>query len=570
MNGLKTPARRPATWPFVWITGFLAAGAGAIIPWIALALHEENIEALESPLLLSVARQLEAGPRGLYGPYGGDNPLVLIHAPLYYRLAAIVALPVSRMGFDPVTAALVAGRLLSTLGFMATLAAAYRVARLGGEAPRTGWWAALLVAGAPIFSGIPFEVRPDMLGIAFQTNGIALVLAALTTTPFREVKLNAAATCFAVAVCVKQQYAVAPLVSLALMVGARARGRLGLAPIVRCLSIALAIVVLYYGTEEWITAGRMSQSVLIAAGNVGRVHPADWSFAVNLLLGLIWKCVGPILLFAAAGLAMVSARRGCLRRACVIAGTITIGVVVALAASQFFVVRIGISALLVVGLIVVIASIIPACVLFEKSLLGDWLDRTLWAYFAAEMAFTMILWRLSTGGWYNYALQALVLACVLTARALSRAIDGAASWRPLIPAALAALAVPAYAFTDATQVLGKRAAESTALARVLANVQRSSTEIFFVDLPGANRVHGRIDLVYDSWLYPVFESIGFAEPRSIWLDEALATGPVRVVATTSRRGEIDGLKRTLPDLGYSLSKRVGPYFVWARQTHRTQ
>ena len=81
-------------------------------------------------------------------------------------------------------------------------------------------------------------------------------------------------------------------------------------------------------------------------------------------------------------------------------------------------------------------------------------------------------------------------------------------------------------------------------------MQRPSTEIFFVDLPGANRVHGRIDLVYDPWLYPVFESIGLAEPRSIWLEQALATGPVRVVATTSSRTEIDGLKRTLPELGY--------------------
>ena len=53
-------------------------------------------------------------------------------------------------------------------------------------------------------------------------------------------------------------------------------GRLGLASIVRCVSIALAIVVLYYGMEEWITAGRMSRSILVAAGSVGNVHPSDW------------------------------------------------------------------------------------------------------------------------------------------------------------------------------------------------------------------------------------------------------------------------------------------------------
>jgi hypothetical protein len=284
-----------------------------------------------------------------------------------------------------------------------------------------------------------------------------------------------------------------------------------------------------------------------------------------LLLVLIWKCVGPTLLLAAAGLALVSARRGPARRAFVIAGTSVIGVLVAFAAIQFFTVRIGISSLLVTGLIVVIAVVIPVCVDFEKALLGGRLDAALLAYWAAEMTFTLILWRLSTLGWYNYALQAVVIACVMTGRALSRAFDGAASWRPLFPTALAALAVPAFAFTDVNQILGKRGAENAALARVLDHVQRPAAAIFFVDQPGANRLHGRIELVYDPWLYPVFESVGLAEPRSMWLDQSVATGPVRVVVTTSSRTLFDGLNRSLPDLGYSLSKRVGPYFVWARQ-----
>jgi hypothetical protein len=219
-------------------------------------------------------------------------------------------------------------------------------------------------------------------------------------------------------------------------------------------------------------------------------------------------------------------------------------------------------------LLLVIAVIIPACALLEKSLLGGRLDAALWAFWAGELALTAVIWRHSTGGWFNYAIQTVIIASVLTARALARACDGAASSRPLIPAALAALAVPAFAFTDATQVLGKREADSALQSRLLAYVHRPSTEIFFVDRPGANRLHGRIDLVYDYWLYPVFESIGLAEPRSIWLDQALSTGPIRVVATTSHRGENDGLNRTLPDLGYSLSDRIGPYFIWARQTQR--
>ena len=71
---------------------------------------------MESPLMLSVARQLVVGPWELYGPFGGSNPLVLIHAPLYYRAAALLAWPMARAGLHPVDAARLAGRLISALG----------------------------------------------------------------------------------------------------------------------------------------------------------------------------------------------------------------------------------------------------------------------------------------------------------------------------------------------------------------------------------------------------------------------------------------------------------------------
>jgi hypothetical protein len=147
---------------------------------------------------------------------------------------------------------------------------------------------------------------------------------------------------------------------------------------------------------------------------------------------------------------------------------------------------------------------------------------------------------------------------------LARAFERAPSWHALFPVALAALAVPAFAFTDITQVLAKRRADRTEVARVLEYVQRPATEIFFVDLPGENRTHGRLELVYDPWLYPVFESIGLAEPRSIWLEKALSAGPVRTVVAPASRSTIDGLKRTLPELGYRAASRVGRYLVWTR------
>ena len=75
-------------WVSVWFTVVLAVSAAITVGfWLFTALGEADTESLESPLMLSVARQLMVGPGELYGPFGGRNPLVLIHAPLYYRVA---------------------------------------------------------------------------------------------------------------------------------------------------------------------------------------------------------------------------------------------------------------------------------------------------------------------------------------------------------------------------------------------------------------------------------------------------------------------------------------------------
>jgi hypothetical protein len=403
-----------------------------------------------------------------------------------------------------------------------------------------------------------------MLGIGLQTTGILLVLSALASEPIGVAKLTTAFAGFVVASCIKQQFVVAPGVSVLLLLVAWARGRLGLLPIMRCVLIGLTIVFLYYATEDWLTGGGMSQSVVIAAANVGRVHPSDWFAAGNLLLVLIWKCVGVILLLGAAGLAMVASQPGVGRKALFTMGTLLVALVVALVGFQLNVANTRVGELIVLGLILVIALVIPACGLWERSRFFGSLDAALWAYLAGELALTAVLGRLSTGAWYNYAIQAVVIACIVTGRALARAVKEAPSWYSLIPVALAVLAVPAFAFTDVTEIVAKRRADRAQVARVLEYVQRPATEIFFVDLPGANRVHGRVDLVYDPWLYPVFESIGLAEARSMWLEKALEAGPVRAVVTASSRPEIDGLSRTLPELGYRAPKRVGAFLVWTR------
>ena len=85
-----------------WITTVLTASAVVFLVFrVSLGLGEADTDLYESPLMLSVARQLIAGPTDLYGPFGGRNPLVLIHAPLYYRLAALTAWPMARRGCTP-------------------------------------------------------------------------------------------------------------------------------------------------------------------------------------------------------------------------------------------------------------------------------------------------------------------------------------------------------------------------------------------------------------------------------------------------------------------------------------
>ena len=80
-----------------WITAFLAISAAIVFGYhLVLAVGAADTETMESSMMWSVARQFTEGPEGLYGPYGAKNPLVLIHAPLYYRLAALSARPLPR------------------------------------------------------------------------------------------------------------------------------------------------------------------------------------------------------------------------------------------------------------------------------------------------------------------------------------------------------------------------------------------------------------------------------------------------------------------------------------------
>src|SRR5690349_18737932 len=92
--------RRPARAALIWGTLALAALAQVgFNAWIGLG--PDDSEHLETTRVMAAARQLTDGPSGLYGPYSGANPWVLIQAPLYYRLTGLAAWPLVVQGQDP-------------------------------------------------------------------------------------------------------------------------------------------------------------------------------------------------------------------------------------------------------------------------------------------------------------------------------------------------------------------------------------------------------------------------------------------------------------------------------------
>jgi len=531
-----------------------------------MALEPDDVEASESPLLLAVARQLTHGPGELYGPFGERNPLVLIHPPLYYRLAASSAWPLARAGIRPEKAALVAGRTISLIGWGATLAGAFFLARFQAAPRIAGWWAILLAAATPVYGGLIVEVRPDMLGIALQTWGVVLFLGALQNKNTSDRLIMLAFVFFALAACVKQHLIVAAAVSMVLLVAACARRRVRFKVLAGAFLIDTLILFSYFGLEEWLTKGHMSKAVIVAARACSVFHPATWQFARDSMLVLSWKCVGLILLLATAALAGVVARSGVWSRLLAASGIALIGLVSTLTVIQSFAVSPQVSRAIVLGLVVTMVFLLPTSVhALRRAWRSGGVDIALTLYVFAELALTAYLWRLSTGGWFNYAIEAVVLISILTARAMARVVEHPLPKPAILGFLLAVLAVPAFALTDVKEIIARRRAESFLIEKLVDRLDASPGAVFFVDRPGFNRVYGRAELVHDPWLYPVFESIQLAEPRSAWLERALETGPVRTVVASSLASRIDGLSRSLPELGYTLRGRVGPWLVWVRQ-----
>ena len=384
--------RRAGGWALVWISVALALGAGSLVPWLRMALDTDDTEALESPLVLAVARQLVEGPWGLYGPYGEQNPLVLIHAPLYYRLAAVLAWPLARAGLDPVSAALVAGRSLSVLGLLATLVAAFRLARLGGARGGPDGGRILVLRPRRSTAGVPFEVRPDMLGVGFQTTGVLLLLAALRGGTARRRGFLAAFACFGLAAGIKQLFVVAPAISTVLLLAAWRRGRLASKAIAR-VSLSpwrscWSSMVLKSGRRVGGCHGRSSSPPGMSSGSPGRLvlrreyRPCGRSGKAS---GSSWSRRLPLV-------AMVPARAG--RAVADFARPVPlIGSIAPLAVLQFFVVKLWISRL-IVRIDPHHGRVVPACSLSERrSLTEAGSIERLWAFCVGEI----VLGRSSAG-----------------------------------------------------------------------------------------------------------------------------------------------------------------------------
>jgi hypothetical protein len=476
---------------------------------ISIALGVDDVGRFETTLAMSVADQLENGPRVLYGPYTATNHLVLIHAPLFYRLAALLASPLLYLGLSPLTAAFVAGRSISLAATVLCLVTVYRLSRLDGASLGAGFMAVCLVAAAPIPGLLAVMVRPDMLAAALETLAIFMVLRFLVNDVPRPFDVVLAYIVFALAFCVKQQSLVPAAVSSVLLSAVWVRQRVGLRFIVGAHLAALGVVVLYLLVEQGITRGMMLQSAFVLPGGPFReINRASWSHVREVFVVIAKKLIGLIALMAACAVNTRSSHGG--RR---------------------------LDLLVSIYLVAAIAALVPLC-------------------------------RYNRGSADNYALHAVILACVLIGRVCGRVLADKSlpSWRSAL-LLLASLLVLARDVQYIEIGITSRRREHAILSSIFSNSEiagQPPSRIYFVDRLALNRSHGNLSLAHDEWLYGAFERVGAAGPRSLWLRSALATGSVHYVVMPDETATVPGLAEPLPELGYSVAQRIGDYSIWKR------
>lgn len=469
----------------------------------------------ETTLVLVAAGQFADGPGALYGPYRGSNHRVLMHAPLYYRLVGLLARPMVHSAPQALVACATAGRLLTFAAFAACLAAVHALAVVDGAPGRAGACAAALAASSRIVGTYSATVRPDMLGVAFQTVGALVVLRALHRAEDRPRGLSLAALAFALAFFTKQHDVSVAAVSMALSSHASLTRPTWRRPVLQALLLGLAAAVCYYTVEEVLTSGQMSRSVFLFPREFQKLAPGGWYGAFALFFGCMLSSEAILALGVAARVARPPGSR------------------------------------------------------------ATSVDRLIWLYLGAEIALTLLLFSSSQGAWINYAIQCVLFASVLVGRMLAPATVPTAFQRRQSILVVAAVAILVLDFWHLNGLFKSKIAEIRNVLALRSDTHlagRDRSRIYFAGLPEYNRMLGRFDLVHDEWLYGLYERVRAAEPRSLWLRPALVHDVSIVVVPTDPPFSfptdppiVPGTTETLPELGYDLIVTVGHYTVWERR-----
>ena len=512
------------------LAGLLAFSAIAYFGYaLGLGLAPADAGPFETVLARAVAGHFDPaiGPGRFYGPFSGANPSVLMHAPLYYRAVALASWPFVAIGADPLSTVLYVGRVLALLGALLTFSAVAGLARVDDAPARSAWLAVGLLAASPILGNLATMVRPDVPGVGLQSAGALLVMRALRDQTGRARRLAIAYTCFVLAFFAKQQDVTVPAVCCLLLGFTWLRGRIGWRPLASGILAGLLTGLAILGVEAWLTGGQMIRAVFVLPGGPFRaINYAGWEHVRSIF--------------------DITARRS-------------------------------------VGLI----ALAVACVAgLGRNAWRGRLDATIGLFLAVELVALVPLCLFNAGAAYNYALQAIVFACVLVGRSLDRLFieaeghssrfAGRIANPRAVGLAAAAVGMIGLALNDVrlmAQDADIRNREGEAVAALLSDSQSAgcpSDARYFVGRHHLNRLVGSRALIHDDWLYGAFEQVEVAEPRESWLRSAIADGPIRQVIVPDDGATVPGIAEPLPDLGYHREARYGEFRLWVRRENLTR
>jgi hypothetical protein len=115
---------------------------------------------------------------------------------------------------------------------------------------------------------------------------------------------------------------------------------------------------------------------------------------------------------------------------------------------------------------------------------------------------------------------------------------------------------------DLKSEASRRRGERAYVASLMQRGGPGPSQYFFAERPAYNRMAGNDELVYDDWLYPVFESKGLAKNRSEWLGGALWGGRARFVVTTFDPSRFYGSRMIKAPFLYREVGQFGPFWVY--------